>query len=217
MTRKTALLGAAITLLGVAGSANALVLTYDDLITGSVPASPTPWLTDTITNLADNVGVQMKIDAGVVSPEFITSIFFSLGASANLSKLSDPATTPDISLDGCSGDAPAGTGPWQLCMSFAPNLHVRSPTSITFNLLGLHESDFVANSAGWLSAAHIQGVLPCSAWVGAYGGTGSPPTPGQCGTTSVPEPSTWTLLGLGVIAMLGSAVTRRRASIRPSI
>jgi len=215
LTRTTALVGAAAALLGVAGTANALLLTYDDLVTGSTPASGTPWLTSLITN-AGTTGVQMTLTAGVSDPEFVTAIFFSLAPTANLASVVDPATSPDIGLDKCSGASPAGTGPWQLCLGFAPNLHVQAPTSITFTLLGLHESDFVVNGAGWYSVAHIQGVQPCSAWVGAFGGSGSPPTPGTC--TSVPEPSTSSLLGIGVLSLvLGAGVTRRRASAQPSV
>jgi len=47
--------------------ANALVITYDDIATGAVPASGSPWLTATILNTAG--GVNITLAPGVVSPE----------------------------------------------------------------------------------------------------------------------------------------------------
>jgi hypothetical protein len=196
--------------------ANAMLLTYDDLLTGATPSSGTPWLTADITNLQDKSGVSMTLDVGVSSPEFVTDIFFSLLSTANLSKVADPATSPDIALSKCNSasSAPANAGPWQLCLAFAPNLQVADPSKISFTLLGLLESDFVANSAGWFSVAHIQGVQPnCSAWVGAYSnGTVAPSSGGSC--ASVPEPETWTLLSTGVIAMGLAGFFRRRRAAR---
>jgi len=194
--------------------ANALLVTYDDLVTGATPTSGTPWLTANITDLSGNSGVSMKLDVGVDAPEFLTSVFFSLGKSATLSGVTDPATTPDIDLANCSGKAPANTGPWQLCLAFSPNLQVSSPASITLSLLGLHVSDFVTNASGWLSVAHIQGVQPnCSAWVGDYrGGSVAPSADSTC-TTSAPEPTTLSLLGAGLVGLFGARLRRRRQAV----
>ena len=197
----------------LAQPANALLLTYDDLLTGATPASGTPWLTADIANLADDSGVKMTLDVGVTSPEFLTDVFFSLASSADLSGLKDPTTSPDISLQKCNThtSAPADTGPWQLCLAFAPNLQVSDPTKISFNLLGIFEKDFVANAAGWFSVAHIQGVQPdCSSWVGAYNGPGGVAPSSGYTCTSVPEPGTLSLLWIGVVAIGASEVRRRR-------
>jgi hypothetical protein len=193
--------------------ANALLLTYDELVAGATPASGSPWLTANITDLGDNTGVQMTLDVGVTSPEFLTDIYFSLGSGADLSLLADPTTSPDISLETCNSNSkdPANTGPWQLCLAFAPNLHVDSPTSITFNLLGLSVGDFGPNASGWWSVAHIQGVQPnCSSWVGSDNGTGSGTPASGYTCTSVPEPGTLSLLWIGVVAIGASEVRRRR-------
>jgi hypothetical protein len=189
--------------------ASALLLTYDDIVTGATPASVAPWLTAEITN--NKSGVSMTLDVGASSPEFLTDIYFSLASTANLSQLADPTTSPDITLSTCNSksSSPANTGPWQLCLGFAPKLQVSDPTKITFDLLGIFERDFVANSAGWFSVAHLQGIQPnCSAWVGSGNSTATPSGGGSC--TSVPEPGTLSLMSFAVAAVLGSAAVRRR-------
>ena len=216
LAKTSAALASGVLLCALAAPANALIISYDDIVTGAIPNSPAPWMTASITNGSSGglSGVNVTLTPRVVSPEFITSIFFSLTGEYTLS---DPTTTPDIRRSSCNGSAPANTGPWQLCYSFAPSDQWNtSDGAVSFFLRGMRENNFVYNSDGWRSVAHVQGIVgdqSCSSWIGDYVGTGgiAPSNSGACTTTtSVPEPGTLGLLGLG---LAGIGLSRRRARV----
>lgn len=152
ITKTSAALASGVLLCALAAPANALIISYDDIVTGAIPDSPAPWMTASITNGTSGGlnGVNVTLTPRVVAPEFITSIFFSLRGEYTLS---DPTTTPDFT-DACNGSAPAGTGPWQMCMSFsASDQWNTSDGAVSFFLRGIRESNFVYNSDGWRSVA----------------------------------------------------------------
>lgn len=191
----TRIAAAGLAFFAMSGAANALVIEFDSIITGYMPNSGTsPWLTATITNTTNAAGVNgvnIVFSTSVVNPEFITAIYFSYPGGSNCSP----------------GTSPAGTGPFQLCHTFAPSLQWDGPTSAAMFFGGYSEGGFGFNRNGWLAAAHVQGIQPdCSGWIGA-GRTTVDNGSGICGQ-SVPEPGTLGLLGLG-LAGLGFGLRRR--------
>lgn len=204
----SAALAAGIALCALSAPANALVITYSQIVTGAIPGSPAPYLTVTITNTTG--GVNITLEPQVSGSEFVTAVFFSTNDTSFV--ISNISSDPDLDPANCNGSAPAGTGPWQMCMAFDPADHASFPDSVTVFVSGITEANFITNSDGWLSVAHIQGIEPdCSGWVGSYTGPGGipPSNDGPCGGTSVPEPGTLGLLGLG-LAALGMGFGRRK-------
>src|SRR5262245_35343415 len=172
----SAALAAGVALFALSAPANALVITYDSIVTGATPSSPSPYLTATITNTTVNgvAGVNITLAPGVLSPEFVTAVFFSTNDTTFT--ISNITSDPDLAAQPCNASARAGTGPWHMFMAFDASDHAQFPDSVTVFVAGISEANFVVNSDHWLSVAHVQGIEPnCSGWVGSYSGPGGIP------------------------------------------
>lgn len=202
--------------------ADTIKIEYSDIITGPDPG---PGTTDgsgnfavaTITNSGTGVDVALELYSDL--PEFGTHLFFSLDGSYGPLTVTDDATAPDIThLDPCNGKDPAGTGFWQLCVWMDPADKANELNNpIEFFVDGLQVSNFAYNDNGWVSALHLQGIVPdCSAWVGDYDGEGKkePGKGGEC--AAIPEPHTLSLLSLGLVSILGAGITNGRRRRRLS-
>ena len=88
--------------IGLSMPAGALTITYDQIVTGAIPGSPAPWLTATILNTS--TGVSITLTPTVLTPEFITSVFFSLNDTTFT--IGNISSDPDLDVGRCNGAAP---------------------------------------------------------------------------------------------------------------
>ena len=201
---------------GSRGSAAAITYNYGLVVTGATPSGPAPWLTATVTDVLGGVSIKLTAANTLGVGEFISKVYFNIfgftPTGANSFFNSGPMGAPSFSAPPPNAPGPAGGNEFTLIVGFpTPN----SPPGNRFaagevadlTLLGVTTADFLANSKGFTTVAHFQG-LPNndSGWV-VNGGPG----PGGGGGNEVPEPTT--LAVCGVLAALGVAGYRCRRAV----
>lgn len=201
--------------------------------TGDIPDGPTPWLTAEFSAVPGSTTGELVLTSNFSASDFLQGLssgkatlgwgFYLPSEGNTLSGLScSSGICADTSLFGSSYNSGPVPGTFNLAFGWSSMNRFVSGSTATYALSfanALTMSPFGANSSGWTSVAHVQGIGPtgsCSGWIvsgdgtGADGGTackGSPPVP-------VPEPGTNLgifALGLSLIGLLAIARRRYRA------
>jgi len=225
------ILVAAVAWLGLSTPAFATAITQTinlgQVYTGTTPNGSAPWLVATFTFDTNSTTGTLTLQSNLTSSNFLQGVNvagwdFNLASGVTLQP--DPtcsgacATTVNIGASG-SGPVPGG---FNLGFFWGPGAGSRFDGSdvATYTLMfddALSASPFVANTSGWLSTAHVQGITMAgcdnSGWI-VDDGNGTGAGNEVCGgmTTSVPEPGALGMFGLGVLLMGGFLGWRRRYS-----
>lgn len=194
-----------------------IYITYDEVYTGGQPAGDTPWLTALFENPGEdlmaggydfNSGVLLTLDStGLAGSEFVSNWYFNLNPGLNVEDLTFTYVSGVVpgkkNVDWTSADGfkQSGKGiPLNVRIPFVTKNDSRFGDDLVSQILitgieGLLAEDFnfsvEAKGDEYVSVAHIQGIEndpEGSAWVKGY----DPPL------TTVPEPSTWLLMALGL-------------------
>lgn len=208
----------------------------DQVFTGTVPNGPAPWLTATFVYDNDgssNTGT-LTLQSHLTSGDFvkggtgqITGWNFFINSGFSLSTLSCTGTycaaSTRTTLKAIGPNGPnGGTGSFNLGFGWLAGNTFDGTDSAIYTLTfasPLTGDPFGANSLGWWSVAHVQGinVQGCddSGWI-VSGANGQNAGSGICGTPppphNVPEPGALGMFGLGVLLMGGFLGWRRRYS-----
>lgn len=192
---------------------------YDEVYTGGQPGGDTPWLTALFENPGEDIladgydfssGVLLTLStSGLVGSEFVSNWFFNLNPDLNVEDLVFTYVSGVVpgkkNTDWTSADGFNQSGkniPLNVRIPFVTSADDRFGADLVSQILitgidGLTAEDFnfyvEAKGDEYVSVAHIQGIDDQigSAWVKGY----DPPL------NTVPEPSTWLLMALGLVML----------------
>lgn len=199
-------------------------INLNEVYTGFTPYGPAPWLTATFTYDPGSTTGTLVLMSNLSSSGFVQGAngvtgwgFYLGGNSVSVSSCAGVCANTVSTSSLNSGPVPGG---FDLGFGWISQNRFDGSDSATYTLSfgsALNSSPFVANGSGWLSYAHVQGLVPngCSGFIVSGNGAvnnpeglcdGSTPPP----PTNVPEPGALGMFGLGVLLIGGFIGWRRR-------
>ncbi|KEZ79103.1 hypothetical protein C41B8_00100 [Salinisphaera hydrothermalis C41B8] len=207
--------------------ASTINIDLNSVYTGATPTGPMPWLqAEFAYNLGDTSGT-LTLTSKLSGSDFVQggkNVKAATGWAFYLDPLLQSATctggtncADHAFIQNYLNSGPTGLGDYNLGFTWSKNgpggRFVAGDTAIYTLMFAdpLSASPFVANGAGFLSAAHIQGITgdagDSSAWI----------TDGGSTPNDVPEPSQLSVLLVGLLALSLMLYARRRAAVEPRV
>jgi len=182
----------------------AVVLNFNNLISGTQPGGTGPFVTVTITDVATNkINLRVDHNAGSASGQFVSYVMLNLGAIPGSPAFSSVLNQNKLSGNNTSAiqfgnDAFNGVGGanFDLRVNFnvsnagggVNRLKAGEFFSTDISAVGLDSSDFGSVVNGRIGEVHVQGIGQDGEFSGKL--------------DAVPEPGTMVALGLGAIALI---------------
>ncbi|HLE55867.1 MAG TPA: PEP-CTERM sorting domain-containing protein [Rhodothermia bacterium] len=220
MKKMAALAFALIVSTSVVPAASAAVISFDldiEFSGATPPAGTAPWLRISFDDFGGSGSVQVTMEAiGLTGDEFVSGWYFNFDPTLNAAAhLPTPVANPNVGWDSISAGNNAfkadGDGFYDFLVSFADapvSDRFQGGESLVLNITGVgltaSSFDYLSAPAGghgpFHTAAHVQGI--------GTGGQLSGWIANSVGSRDVPEPTTLTLVLLGLA--FGAARMRKK-------
>jgi hypothetical protein len=198
-----------------------LIYDIDTHINGATPADPQPWMVATFHTVSTGT-VKLTIQSNLSSTEYVPNILFNVTPAVNPSSLSfawagSGSDVQAVSIthatdNGYNGGSNVKAGLFDIWFQYQtsnagtpPRFYGGKKSVYTITGTGITENTFLAtssadggNKGGYYAAADARGIP-----------NGSSGSIGNLGPKAVPEPSTFALAGLGIVALCGYRWRRR--------
>ncbi|MES1935160.1 PEP-CTERM sorting domain-containing protein [Salinisphaera hydrothermalis] len=201
--------------------ASTINIDLNSVYTGATPTGPAPWLqAEFAYNLGDKFGT-LTLTSKLSGSDFVQGgkkVNAATGWAFYLDPLLQSAActggtncADQVFIQNYLNSGPTGLGDYNLGFTWSkngPGGRFAAGDTAIYKLMfadPLSASPFVANGAGFLSTAHIQGIGEAgnSAWI----------TDGGSTPNDVPEPSQLSVLLVGLFALGLMLYARRRAAV----